>query len=285
MRHFMRSSEKRIFVPTDFSKPAAAALQYAIYIANRTNSTIHLTHFAEREELIQKTKTPSAYKSKLRLLEKKLEDCKNKSGAAFRIYTDLITTTESVSSQIQEYGAKINAELACIGTYGSDSKPSKYNFGNNAEKLVHTVDFPVLSCRKVKSPIKFKNLLLPIDFTKYTIEKVERIIHFATNFDSTIHLVAVSEFLEEFITKRSELEHKLEEAAEIIRKNGLKCTTETIRHDLVSNSILIYAKEIDADMLVIMSKEENFFNHLFFGSRINKVISYSEIPVLIFKRE
>lgn len=281
----MRSPEKRIFVPTDFSKPSSAALQYAIYIANRTNSTIHLTHFAEREALIQKTKTPSAYKTKLKNLEKKLEEFKNKSGAAFRIYTDLITTTESVSSQIEEYGTKIKADLACIGTYGSDSKPSKFNFGNNTEKLVHSVDFPVISCRKVKSPIKFKNLLLPIDLTKYTIEKVDRIIRFATNFDSTIHLVAVSEFLEEFITKKSELEIKLEEAAEIISKNGLKCTTEIIRHDTVSNSILMYAEEIDADMLVIMSKSENLLNQLFFGSRMNKVISHSEIPVLIFKPE
>ena len=58
-----------------------------------------------------------------------------------------------------------------------------------------------------------------------------------------------------------------------------------IRHDMVSNSILLYADEIDADLLVIMSHAENKFNQLIFGSRINKVISHSTIPVLSFRPE
>ena len=114
---------------------------------------------------------------------------------------------------------------------------------------------------------------------------MERIIRFAKGFDATIHLVAVSEFLEEFISSKTALEEKMEEAAETIRNHGLKCTTEMIRHDMVSNSILLYADEIDADLLVIMSHAENKFNQLIFGSRINKVISHSTIPVLSFRPE
>ncbi len=279
----MQQQERRIFVPTDFSKASSAALQYAIYIANRSNAAIDLVHFAKRDNLLQKSEGTFEYKKKLLALEKKLLDMKNKSGAAFRINAEVITTTESVSSEIQDYGLKIHAELACIGTFGSDSKPSKFNLGNNTEKLVRSVDFPVLTCRAVKEPIKFKNLLLPIDLTKHTHEKVERIIRFAKNLDSTIHLVAVSEFLEEFISSKEELLNRMEEAAETISKNGLKCTTEMIRHDTVSNSVLLYAQEMDADLLVVMSHAENRFNQLLFGSRINKVISHSPIPVLSFR--
>ncbi len=276
---------KQIFVPTDFSTASAAALQYAIYIANRTNSRIHLVHFANRDSLKGKNDSAAAYKKNLRVLEARLDDMKNFSGAAFRIETHVITTSESISQLIHEYGLEIGAELACIGTFGADSKSTKFNLGNNTEKLVKSVDFPVLTCREVKAPIQFKNFLLPIDLTKYTSEKVERIIRFAKSFDATIHLVAVSEFLEEFISSRSALEDKMEEAAEVIRKHGLKCTTEMIRHDIVSNSILSYATEIDADLLVIMSHAENKFNNLIFGSRINKIISHSEIPVLSFRPE
>lgn len=281
----MSEQLKQIFVPTDFSSASVAALQYAIYIGNRTNSHIHLVHFALRESLKEKNDTASAYKAKLRTLEARLDDMKNTSGAAFRITTEVITTNEPIPGLIHDYGLKIGAELACIGTFGSDSKPNKFNLGNNTEKLVKSVDFPVLTCRDVKSPIQFKNFLLPIDLTKYTSEKVERIIRFAKGFDATIHLVAVSEFLEEFISSKTALEEKMEEAAETIRNHGLKCTTEMIRHDMVSNSILLYADEIDADLLVIMSHAENRFNQLIFGSRINKVISHSTIPVLSFRPE
>ncbi len=281
----MSELQKQIFVPTDFSSASAAALQYAIYIANRTNSLIHLVHFAHRDNLKDKNDSATAYKNKVRALETRLEEMKVASGAAFRIKAQVITTNDPISGLIHDYGLKIDAELACIGTFGSDSKPSKFNLGNNTEKLVKSVNFPVLTCRETKSPIQFKNFLLPIDLTKYTSEKVERIIRFAKSFDATIHLVAVSEFLEEFISSRSALEDKMEEAAETIRKHGLKCTTEMIRHDMVSNSILLYAEEIDADLLVIMSHAENKFNQLLFGSRINKVISHSAIPVLSFRPE
>lgn len=279
----MSVQENKIFVPTDFSKASVAALEYAIYIANRRNAIIHLIHFARRDQLRKKDEPAAVYKQHLLALQQKLDTLKNNSGAAFRIHTEVITTNEPVSELIHAYGKKIDAELACIGTFGADSRPSKFKLGNNTTTLVRSVDFPVLTCRKVKAPIRFKNLLLPIDLTKYTHEKVERIIRFAVHFDSIIHIVAVSEFLEEFISSRAELEEKMEEAANVIRKNGLKCTTEVIRHDMVSNSILLYATEVDADLLVIMSHAENRFNQLLFGSRINKVISHSDIPVLSFR--
>lgn len=279
----MPAEEKQIFVPVDFSKGSVAALQYAVYIANRTNSQIQLIHFAQRDTLKEKTESASQYKSKLRKLELKLADMKNKSGAAFRIHEQVITTTESISKLIEEYGNEIKAELACIGTYGADSKKSQFKIGNNTEKLVQRANFPVLTCRHVKSPIQFKNLLLPIDLTKYTTFKVERIIRFAKSFESVIHLVAVSQFYEEIISSKSDLEKRMEDAAERIRKSGLKCTTETIRHDLVANSVIMYAEEIDADLLVVVGHEENKISQLLFGSRINKVISHSDIPVLSFR--
>lgn len=279
----MSAEAKQIFVPVDFSKGSVAALQYAVYIANRTNSQIQLIHFASRDALKEKIETASDYKTKLRKLESKLGDLKIKSGAAFRITEQVIITDESISKAITSYGNEIHAELACIGTYGADSKKSQYKIGNNTEKLVQRADFPVLTCRAVKSPIQFKNLLLPIDLTKYTTFKVERIIRFAKSFESVIHLVAVSELYEEIISSKAELEERMESAAKIIRASGLKCTTETIRHDLVSNSVLMYAEEIDADLLVVVGHEENMFSQFLFGSRINKVISHSNIPVLSFR--
>lgn len=281
----MADTDKRILVPTDFSAPSYAALQYAIYIANRTNSRIYLIHFADRAELKEAGASIAGYKQLIRELDEKLDHVKNHSGAAFRIHAEVITTTHSIADEISDYGLKIHATLACIGTSGADSKSGKHGIGDNTEKVVKSVDFPVLTCREVKEPIKFRNFLLPIDLTKYTQEKVERIIRFAKGFEGTIHLVAVSDFIEEFLSTKATLADKLEEAAETIRESGLRCTTEMIRHDMVSNSIQLYAEEIDADLLVIMGHAENKFNQLIFGSRINRVISNSKIPVLSFRPE
>lgn len=282
----MAVSEKRILVPTDFSAPSYAALQYAIYIANRTKSRIYLIHFADRSALKQEGGgTIAGYKAQLRACEERLSAVKNSSGAAFRIHAEVVTTTQSIADEISDYGLRIDATMACIGASGADSKKSDHSIGDNTEKVVKSVDFPVLTCREVKEPLAFRHFLLPIDLTKYTIEKVQRIMRFARSFDATIHLVAVSEYFEEILTSRTTLADKMEEAAEIIRKGGLKCTTEMIRHDMVNNSIQLYADEIDADLLVIMGHEENRINQLLFGSRVNKVISHAKVPVLSFRPE
>ena len=275
-------SAKRILVPTDFSDVSFVALEYAVYMANRLNTGIDLLHVADKNELKEKAETRSAYKLHITEVSNKLEKIKNTSGAAFRIETHLVISKEPASKEIIRFSKENEPDLACIGTYGNDSSPAKFHLGNNTDKLVHEAEFPVLTCRKKREPMQFRDLLLPIDLTRHTTEKVDRIIRFAQSFESTIHLLAASEFFEQIISSKSELEERLEEAAATIRKNGLKCTTETIRHDYVSHSVLEYAEEIDVDLLVVMSRPENMLNQLL-GSRINKVISHAEIPVLSFR--
>ncbi|MBC8172986.1 MAG: universal stress protein, partial [Chitinophagales bacterium] len=213
-----------------------------------------------------------------------LEELKVKSGAAFRISEHVIITDENFYDVIIDYGVAHACDLCCLGV----SSSIKHALGDNTEHLVKKADFPILSCRDVKRPVQFKNLLLPIDLSENTKEKVDRIIKFAIQFDATIHLLGVTEFFEELTRSTSAIDVNLDEAAQEIRGAGLKCTTEIIKHDYVSHSIIGYAEEIDADLLVIMSKQGNKINkiiELLLGSRVNKVIAQSKIPVLSFRPE
>ncbi|MBC8045475.1 MAG: universal stress protein [Fimbriimonadaceae bacterium] len=272
---------KRILAATDFTEQSLAALEYAVYIANRLNARIDLVYVAEKKIVREKVEDKIAYKSKLENIYQQLEQVKIKSGAAFRISDHVIFSDKSFYEEIIDYGTEHAFDLCCLGV----SSSAKHTLGDNTEQLVKTADFPILTCREVKRPIQFKNLLLPIDLTIYTNEKVDRIIQFAKQFDAVIHLLAVSEFFEELINNASVLNEKMEHAAQQIRNEGLKCVTEIIKNDYVNNSILEYAEEIDAELLVIMSKQENRILELFLGSRVNKVIGQSKIPVLSFRPE
>jgi nucleotide-binding universal stress UspA family protein len=157
------------------------------------------------------------------------------------------------------------------------------DLGENANKLISNATFPVMTCRTVRHPIRFRNLLLPIDLTRNTHEKIDLILRFAREFDCHIHLLAVSEFLEEWTVTKKQLLRRLEDAADHIRKEGLRCSTEVIRHDYVSNSVIEYAEEIKADALVVMAGKQKPFSKLLFGSRTGKVIAGSTIPVISFR--
>lgn len=270
---------RRILVATDFTDQSIAALHYATYIANKLNARIDLVHVAEKKMLRDAAEDKSAYKKLLEEIYRKLEKIKTESGAAFRISEHVLLSEVAFYEEIIEYGVEHAFDLCCLGV----SSSLKQQLGDNTEHLVKKADFPILTCREVKEPVQFKNLLLPIDFTEYTSDKVERIINFAKLFDATVHLLAVSEFFEELMRNDSVLKERLDDAAIQMRSAGLKCTTEIIKNDFVNNSITDYAEEIDADLLVIMSKKENRIFELFLGSRINKVIAQSKIPVLSFR--
>lgn len=280
---FIMVAKGGILVATDFSKAAFSALEYGIYIANRNDLPLYLVHIADKDKLRDKVEARSQYRNRLAALYTRLEQLKNKSGGAFRIRVYLLVSDKSVSDQIIEFGEKMEISLCCMGTFGGAYSASKNRIGSNTGKVVSGATFPVATSFTTKKPIGFKNLLLPIDFTKHTQQKVERIIHFAKDFDAKIHLLATSEFLEELTTSDDKLIERLEEAAAEIRQQGLRCSTEIIRHDSVINSVTSYAKEVDADLIVIMAAHQNWLSQWIFGSRTNKVIMYSDIPVLSFR--
>ena len=278
----MAPKARLILVPTDFSDASFAALEYAVYYANRTRGRILLIHYAQRRELRAGIRDPQAYRQRIRDKQNALRHFKNRSGGAFRIQTQFHITDRSPHDALLQHPDADDASLCCLGT-GVGPTLQKYRLGANTLRLIGQAPFPILTCRAVRQPLQFRNLLLPIDLTAHTLDKVDRILQFASLFDSTIHLLAVSEFLEELTASRRRLLERLEEAAADIRQQGIHCTTEVIRHDQVSHSVLDYAQEIRADLLVVMAGQEDAVTSLVLGSRTEKVLAHADIPVISFR--
>lgn len=271
-----------VLVPTDFTEASVAALEYAVYYSNRTNAHIHLIHVANRSLLRKNVADTKEYRLRIRKKQRQLKQMKNASGGAFRISDFLVISDKDTADILLEYKTDMHILACCIGASGNSSSGMN-DLGENANKLISNATFPVMTCRTVRHPIRFRNLLLPIDLTRNTHEKIDLILRFAREFDCHIHLLAVSEFLEEWTVTKKQLLRRLEDAADHIRKEGLRCSTEVIRHDYVSNSVIEYAEEIKADALVVMAGKQKPFSKLLFGSRTGKVIAGSTIPVISFR--
>ena len=279
----MNRYAKQVLVPTDFSEESFAALEYAVFYANRTDSGIHLIHVANREMLRKQGGDVRTYRALLQDIRQQLRTFRNRSGGAFRIHADYKLSEDSVAQTILNYAANFEIELCCIGTSGERSAGHRGGLGLNTGRMINEAGFPILTCRSHPEKIHFRNILLPIDLTRQKKKKVDRIIRFAMRFNSTVYLLAVSEFMEEFSFSRKSLLEKLESAALHIRSQGIKCHTEIIRYDTVSRSVVEYASEIRADLLVVMSEPQSLVTELIFGNRTSKVIAQSPIPVISFR--
>jgi nucleotide-binding universal stress UspA family protein len=79
------------------------------------------------------------------------------------------------------------------------------------------------------------------------------------------------------------LNRNLSQVSEFINSKGINCSTELIEISSsasFSGSIVKYTEDINADLIMIMTKGEDNLDLNFLGSNARKLINKSDIPVM-----
>jgi nucleotide-binding universal stress UspA family protein len=146
----------RILVPTDFSEPSDAALEYARSLATKFGSTLHLLHMIDApfangqfgsEVFIAETPAIEAElfeEAKAKLAHRVTPSDK----ARFNATTEVIVG--SSPRGILDYATERAMDLIVMGTHGR-SGMAHLLMGSVAEKVVRSAPCPVLTVRQVVS--------------------------------------------------------------------------------------------------------------------------------------
>ncbi len=144
----------------------------------------------------------------------------------------------------------------------------------------------------VPSFIRLKKILVPVDFSEYSIKALRYAARFAEQFGASLVLVHVVEpvhypesiiippAMEEANRERLKLARAgLAEFAKQRVPAGL--TTETVtRLGQPFEEITTAAKDFDADLIVIATHGHTGLKHLFLGSVAERVVRLAPCPVL-----
>jgi nucleotide-binding universal stress UspA family protein len=128
--------------------------------------------------------------------------------------------------------------------------------------------------------LDFKNILLPLDVTKTTQQKVDFAIKWAKAFDSKIHLLSVTSYSDEYTHDSDELNARLEAIARSVKKEGLKCMVCVAQYEQIVSAVNTYSEKNNIDMTIIMTRQEKKWNEYLIGSRARRLIISSDVPVL-----
>lgn len=140
---------KTILVPTDFSEPSIAALDYAVDLAEKVGATVHVIHAYElpligapEASLMMST---DMLKGILDAAEKALAELAGKY-AARKI--NLVTALEQSDPRDAVVAAsrRVDADLIIMGTHGRRGL-ARALIGSVAETVVRTSTVPVLTIR------------------------------------------------------------------------------------------------------------------------------------------
>ncbi|MEK6616528.1 MAG: universal stress protein, partial [Bacteroidota bacterium] len=215
-------SQNNILIPIDFSEQSHIALGQSYNLAKFTGSTITLLHIAVGSE-------PDAQNK----LDKLAQEVSTQSG----LQVNTMIVKGKIHEQIIKTAEKINAIVIVLG----------FKSLKGVMKLLERSACPVITIKGKDHHNGCKNIVLPLDMTEATREKVSKAIEFAKFFNSTIHIISVRLHTHKRHEKKMiAYSHQVQK---FIKEKGIPCTIITKEGKDIAQLILDYAHEIKADLI------------------------------------
>lgn len=269
---------KSIIVGTDFSEGSYVALELAVDVANRMQCDINLV-WVRREKMLftgeQMDMLTTLAKEKLQSLCEKYAP-KMTTGT---IHSSIISGR--VSTAIAEAAKRELAPMIIIGTNGA-SGFEKYVIGSQAARIVQDSPCPVLTMRQGYNFHKrLERIVVPLRVNANSRQKVPPAATMAKIFGSEVHILGLLDLKEEM----SALRTYIGQSIDYLEHEGVPYQFEIRNYSSYSDTVLGYADEIKADMVIINTEQDRVISQFFLGTNAQQVVHKSQIPVLCIHPE
>ena len=275
------STEKRhIVIPIDFSEQSLIALSQAYNLARMSKADITLLHVIDEALFSSSLNLFGLKESQEELLRTGVQVKLNEMATDARAKSGLEFSTRIEKGKIYEVVTAVSEELDAsfivMGTSGETTFKKKF-IGSNAVRVISDAHCPVITIKGKQHRTGCNTIVLPLDLSKETKEKVGKCIEIAKFFGSTVKVMSVIETKDEFLVNK--LERQMEQVVEFIKEHDIECTGEFFRHKNIAESVLEYSEKVNADLIIIMTQQELEWTEYFIGTESQKIINHTEIPV------
>lgn len=270
---------KSILTPVDFSETSQQALEHSIFMAKIFNAKLFFVHIIEPAGYTFEMSEMTSLNDKIKKLAyDKLDELANSVHAEEGIYKpEILVATGSITSQIVETADRIKADIIVMGTHGI-SGFAEFFMGSNAYKVVTQASCPVLTVQKHASHKGFRNIVLPIDDSHASRQKVKQAVELAKHYGSVIHVVGL--MTDEDATTKHKFDVMLAQVNEYLEKFDIPKKNKLLVGDNIAKMTMKYANDIEADLIVIMTEQEENVTGFIMGPYAQQVVNHSQIPVL-----
>jgi nucleotide-binding universal stress UspA family protein len=191
---------------------------------------------------------------------------------------NVILRKGKVYSEVAFVARMIEADIVFAGTHGV-SGFEQYWIGSNAYRIVTYSPCPVITLRgDFEISDSIKNILLPIDSTPETKQKLPFAAQLASVFDATIHLAVL--YNSPISVIRNRIKSYTDEAVKLLQQQNISFVVEELEAENIVSCLLNYAESSSADMVVSMTEQGGTSGGMFLGPYAQQLINNSFIPVL-----
>ncbi|TYP93990.1 Nucleotide-binding universal stress protein, UspA family [Fodinibius salinus] len=256
----MLDNIKEILLPTDFSKPAQNALQYALEIADKCDADLSIMH---------SVKQPYTYGSET-MMEELISQNR---------YSDLsITTSIELGSTVPNI-LESSGDLIIMGSTGK-SNIGKMLFGSISSDIMLQSPVPVLVVPADQPYSDFSHMTFATDFHNRNLEILHQLTKWAELFNAKITVLHIA--AEDNLETKAKFRGFKEIANEEISYSQLNFRL-LIEKDFYTG-ISAFLDDEANELIVMTRRQKTFFQSLVEEEHIQKTV-YTKMPILVLPEE
>jgi nucleotide-binding universal stress UspA family protein len=269
---------KSFLVAVDFSNCSVNALMHAAQLAYFSNAHLEMVWVNDPS----KTKVSVADDASTGLINEMNMQFKRLSeelqAKYFGLNIDFFIREGKVYKEVCKQAVDSNSQLIVAGTHGK-TEFEKLWMGSNVYRIASNAPCPVLTVRAGVTVSDHLNIIiLPIDSTIETREKVT----IAAELAQKIHAKVI--VLKLYSTDMPEVKNSVDiyadQVYDYLKEEEVHVEIDEMRAVNLTETTIEYAKEVNANLIVIMTEQEKKVTNFLIGSFAQQMMNNSPVPVL-----
>lgn len=265
-----------VLVPTDFTEVGNIAIEHAVGLAKLLDYKVVIFHVINKET---KSKLKKAHESETTIIHK-LDVIAKEIKTKHKVVTDHLVREGSIFSEIADVADEIGANIIVLGTHGKIGV--QHLVGSYALKVVTSSPVPVIVVQNKPFDAGYMNIVLPLDDTLQSKQKVKWATYIAKQFKAQIHIITPNNS-DSLIAKK--VQSNLTQIKGFLEKNEVEFTEKKVVHKggNFAKQVVEYADSIKANLIAIMTNQEKLVKvpGFILGQWDEEIIyNSSKIPVM-----
>ena len=270
----------KILVPTDFSKNANHAIDYAAVVAKATGAELLLLYVysppVTRNNLAYPLITEEMGRAKKEANEQLLNKC-NEISEAYRISCHSLVMTGNLVDEIIGKAVDVKIDMIIMGTQGA-SGIDQVLFGSNTAAVIERASCPVLAVPAQTKPFIPRKIVFATDYQDNDMQTMKAVTNLTTSFKAELLIVHVSK---EPLKSERDLIEQFSKA--VAKETGFKEPFYYVMpHDDIQKGIDLFVDSVGADLIALSMRKRNIFEKLFDKSLTKKMAYHTRLPLLVF---
>lgn len=273
---------KTILVPTDFSKNADNAVDYAVQFAKKEGLKVILLHVYYVTYYGPDFQTDLMYEQNFAIQEstkRNFIELVDRVKKQFEFDCEYIIREGLLIDSILDISEKMKVDLIIMGTQGASGIKEAF-IGSNTAKVIGRTVCPLIAVPEKASFGKIENIVFATDYHKSDIKTLNQLVEFAEIDNGTITVIHIIDGECNFICE----EGFLKEFEDKVKK---KITYEHISYKLIygleiEKKLEQYIKKESVNLFGISTKSRNLFKRLFTKSITKKLVYHTKVPFIAF---